>query len=462
MTNDPAYSQYPTLVWNGSGYGVSWQDTRNDPRGYSAMYFARLSSVGVKIGDDARISENEGDSPMRALAWTGSEYGLSWFGYQQGNWEIYFARITSSGVKIGGELRITNDPAESDSPVLVWNGTQFAVAWRDYRSGGGVYFGRIACHCLNGDNDADADGDGYRACQGDCDDGDSSTYPGAPQICDGRNNDCADPAWPAVPAQEADADGDGYRICDGDCNDQNAAINPGAMELCNGIDDNCDGLVDEGTGDVADSDGDGVADACDNCPMLYNPDQVDSDGDGVGNACDNCVTRANPSQADTDGDGVGDACDNCPHAANPTQADADHDGLGDACDNCSTVPNPDQTDFNHNGVGDACDLSDGLILFTLVNKNGVRWQQETTYQRFNLYRGSLDRLLAIGEYTQDPAVEPEAAHWCGLTSAQQADSRKPPVGRVNIYLVTGKNGTVESTLGTRSDGTERPNSHPCP
>ena len=42
-----------------------------------------------------------------------------------------------------------------------------------------------------------------------------------------------------MPPNEADADADGYRICAGDCNDANPAIHPGAPELCNGSDDDC-------------------------------------------------------------------------------------------------------------------------------------------------------------------------------------------------------------------------------
>jgi len=110
---------------------------------------------------------------------------------------------------------------------------------------------------------ADADGDTHQNCEDDCDDFDSAEYPGAPQLCDGRNTDCDDPGWPAAPADETDDDGDGYVECEpwvggssagapvsggGDCDDGNATIYPGAPEANDGMDNQCPG--DQGFGVV--------------------------------------------------------------------------------------------------------------------------------------------------------------------------------------------------------------------
>jgi hypothetical protein len=85
----------------------------------------------------------------------------------------------------------------------------------------------------------DADGDGYSQCT-DCDDRDSSVYPGATELCDGKDNDCDG----VLPGTELDADADGYRGCEGDCDDSNADVNPGTYELPgNATDENCDGSL---------------------------------------------------------------------------------------------------------------------------------------------------------------------------------------------------------------------------
>jgi hypothetical protein len=339
----------------------------------------------------------------------------------------------------------------------------------------GLPLGGPTVHIWFVDNDGDGHGrapvttcdaaprPGYAATGDDCDDTHAAVYPGAPEVCDGLRNDCNAPGWPSLAGLETDNDGDGYAECAGDCNDANAAVHPGAVETCNGIDDNCDGLIDnDALGQ--DTDGDGVRNVCDNCVLVANPDQHDGDGDGFGDACDVCPTISDKAQLDADHDGVGDACDNCKTLSNVHQDDADLDGVGDACDNCPFDVNPSQSDVDHDGEGDRCDLNDGLIYITprTLSSEGLEWQRETGYDKWNVYRGSLSVLRATGIYTQINGSNALATKLCGQSDNWYADLTNLGAGATAFYLVTGVSGGVESSLGTDSAGIARLNTNPCP
>ena len=147
-------------------------------------------------------------------------------------------------------------------------------------------------------NEVDVDGDGHPVC-GDCNDNQATVFPGAPQLCDGINNNCNAPGWPAVPADEGDGDGDGRRACN-DCNDANPAIYPGAPQPCDGINNDCNipswpGLA--GTNE-ADDDGDTFSECQGDCL-----DTAASIYPGASQTCDgsnnNCSAPGWPSTAGT-------------------------------------------------------------------------------------------------------------------------------------------------------------------
>jgi hypothetical protein len=211
---------------------------------------------------------------------------------------------------------------------------------------------------LDGTNDGDDDGDSYSECQGDCADASSITYPGAPQVCDGINNDCNAPGWPSLAGtNEADDDGDVQSECAGDCDDALPSVYSGALQICDGVNNDCtDPAWPSTPSNEADGDADGFRICqgdCDDANGLRNP--------GVTETCngtdDDCDTLIDDDQngEDSDGDGLRNLCDNCTAAINPNQLDTDADGLGNSCDNCTTVVNPDQTDQDLDDRGNACD-----------------------------------------------------------------------------------------------------------
>lgn len=139
VSANPAFQYLPSIAWDGTSFGIAWTDARNGPL---EIYFNRVSPAGVVLGVDSRITTSYAELP--SLAWTGSEYGVAYIA-NPGNLEIYFKRISPTGAPLGADVRVTNDPFESSRPSLVWNGTEYGVAWHDYRSSlTEIYFNRIS------------------------------------------------------------------------------------------------------------------------------------------------------------------------------------------------------------------------------------------------------------------------------------------------------------------------------
>jgi large repetitive protein len=237
---------------------------------------------------------------------------------------------------------------------------------------------------------------GYVADWTDCDDGDSASYPGATEVCDGADNDCDGNVDENDAADAstwyADADGDTYgdvnvssvscEVASGyvsdstDCNDADATVNPGASEACNEVDDDCDGEIDEDVLSTfyADTDADGYGDAsvteegceassgyvsdwsdCNDVDASVNPgaseacNDVDDDCDGLTDDEDDSTDASTMSTwyADTDADTFGNswsstmACDQ-PDGYVSDATDCDDNDVSaypDAPESCDSVDN---------------------------------------------------------------------------------------------------------------------------
>ena len=168
-------------------------------------------------------------------------------------------------------------------------------------------------------------GAGYSTLDGDCDDNDDLINPGAPEICDGLDNNCdaqideglttdyyidndGDGVGVGNPIPFCSNPGAGYALINGDCNDSDNTIYPGATEICDALDNNCDGVTDEG--------------------LTYTDYWLDNDGDGYGTGLvvSSCISPG-PNYATQDGD-----CDDTDNSIYPGAVDIADNGIDENCD----------------------------------------------------------------------------------------------------------------------------------
>lgn len=211
----------------------------------------------------------------------------------------------------------------------------------------------------SGSANRDCDGDGYEP-PADCDDSDKDAYPGAPekdydnidQDCDGTDNN--------------DKDGDGFtsvRVGGLDCDDLDGTVHPGASEIAyDGIDQDCvDGdLVDVDEdgfpGALSQGENDAILDCADQNPAIH-PGAAEVAYDSIDQDC----TGDDLTDVDQDGyDSVqvgGTDCADSDPKAHPNASEVPYDGIDQDC-NGQDLNDADLDGF---AVNNDCDDSQAAI-----------------------------------------------------------------------------------------------------
>ncbi|MBM4390782.1 MAG: putative metal-binding motif-containing protein, partial [Deltaproteobacteria bacterium] len=255
----------------------------------------------------------------------------------------------------------------------------------------------------SGNDDFDQDGDGYIG-EDDCDEGDGTVNVGAPELCDGVDNDCdgsTDEEATDMGTFYADADNDGHgdasspiEACDqpsgyvesgDDCDDTDAAYNPGADESdCTDPNDyNCDGSV-----AYADADADGSP-ACEDCddrdatrsPLLTETcNDTDDDCDGE---VDEDAADARTWYLDADQDGYG--AETTLLACDRPDGHAEYNG---DCDDTSSRYHPGAEEVDCTDPNDYnCDGSSG---FADADSDGFAACRECDDSEASIYPGATE------------------------------------------------------------------------
>jgi hypothetical protein len=133
LTNDAAFSWFPSVSVSGQVVHVVWYDFRDDPTG--EIYYKRSTDGGVSWGADTRLTNNSSTSWFPSVSVSGSFVHVVWHDYRDGNSEIYYKRSTDGGTSWGADTRLTNNPAFSEISSISASGSAVHVAWHDSRDG---------------------------------------------------------------------------------------------------------------------------------------------------------------------------------------------------------------------------------------------------------------------------------------------------------------------------------------
>ncbi|NVB85250.1 MAG: hypothetical protein HOV81_43195 [Kofleriaceae bacterium] len=128
----------PDVASNGSGYLVTWQDTRTSTNTLGNVFAARVTSAGV-VQDPGGfvVTDTVADQRTPAVASNGSDYMVVWTERSDTtDYDAYGSRVTAAGSVLDpGGFPISMAAGAQTAPRIASNGSSYLAVWEDGRSG---------------------------------------------------------------------------------------------------------------------------------------------------------------------------------------------------------------------------------------------------------------------------------------------------------------------------------------
>jgi len=137
----------PSVAFDGANYLVAWTDGRNSSD--FDIFGARVSQAGVVLDASGFAISTASDNQYNpSAAFDGTNYLVAWHDYRSSSdYDIYGARVTRAGVVLdAGGIAVSTATSDQTNPALSFDGTDYLVVWQDFRSGlgyGDIYGVRV-------------------------------------------------------------------------------------------------------------------------------------------------------------------------------------------------------------------------------------------------------------------------------------------------------------------------------
>lgn len=126
-TREDEIPVFPAMAWGGEGYGLAWSGLSDES---ADVWFARASAAGQRLGNPVRVTRSPSVKVFPSVAASPAGYAVTWTDIRDdGDVSVWMQRLDRAGAAQGQPARIPQGAGLSLLPRVVWNGREYAVLW---------------------------------------------------------------------------------------------------------------------------------------------------------------------------------------------------------------------------------------------------------------------------------------------------------------------------------------------